>query len=150
MEAEDQNYLISTRKQALYLWAGLGLSMTLFFVQAQVVFVKREPLPSSKVEWALTGLGVATFLMGYFFFKNYMAIRKNRILKMPYKDRKQSILIAFVLQFILFETLGMYGVLLSVFTQSTLKAIPFMFFAYLGFYLSFPKKDKIEPFFMPF
>lgn len=76
-----------------------------------------------------------------------MAIRKNRLLKMPFKDRKQSLLIALVLQYILFETLGLYGVLLSVWTQSGLKAVPFMLFAYIGFYLSFPRKNLFKPYF---
>ena len=76
-----------------------------------------------------------------------MALRKNRILKMPLRDRKQSILIALVLQYVLFETLGLYGVLLSVWTQSGLKAIPFLLFAYFGFYRSFPRRDKFAEFF---
>ncbi len=66
---------------------------------------------------------------------------------MAERDRKQTILIAFVLQFILFETLGLYGVLLSVLRQNTWKAIPFVVMAYVGFALAFPKKEKIEPYF---
>lgn len=139
--------MISTRKQALYLWAGLCLSMTLFFVQSQIVFVKQDPLPSSQLEWIISVLGVITFLLGLFFFKNYMALRKSRILKMPLKDRKQSVLIAFVFQFILFETLGLYGVLLSVWSQNTLKALPFLLFAYFGFYWSFPRTESLRPYF---
>ena len=147
MDQENIEMLKSTRRQALYLWSGLSLSMTLFFVQSQVVFVRREPMPSSRLEWVFTALGAVTFLLGFFFFKNYTKLRKKRFLKMPLKDRKQSLLIAFVLQFVLFETLGMYGVLLSVWTQSTLKAVPFLFFAYIGFFIAFPKLGKIEPFF---
>ncbi len=147
MLSENDQMLDSTRKQALYLWAGLCLSMTLFYVQSQIVFVKTEPLPSSRLEWIISILGVITFILGWVFFKNYIAIRKNRILKMPLRDRKQSLLIAIVLQYVLFETLGLYGVLLSVWTQSGLKALPFIAFAYLGFYRSFPKKDLFAPFF---
>jgi predicted transporter len=147
MDQESEEFVNSTCKQALYLWAGLCLSMTLFYVQSQIVFVKRDPLPSSQLEWVMTLLGILTFTMGLLFFRNYMALRQNRIMRMPYKDRKQSLLIAMVLQFVLFETLGLYGVLLSVWTQNHLKALPFLFFAYVGFYLSFPKKDKIRVFF---
>ncbi len=121
--------------------------MTLFYVQSQLVFVKRDPLPSSRLEWMVTVLGVITFIFGFVFFKNYMALRKKRILRMPLKDRKQSVLIALVFQFVLFETLGLYGVLLSVWTQSTLKGIPFLLFAYFGFYVAFPRKTKLAPFF---
>jgi F0F1-type ATP synthase membrane subunit c/vacuolar-type H+-ATPase subunit K len=147
MEQNATEFTKSTQKQALYLWAGLSLALTLFFVQSQLVFVRTEPLPSSSLEWVFSGMGVATFLLGLVFFKNYLALRKKALLRMPFKDRKQSILIAFVLQFVLFETLGLYGVLLSVLTQSTMKAIPFLLFAYLGFYLSFPKEKKVAPFF---
>ncbi len=147
MTPENEQMLESTRKQALYLWAGLCLSMTLFYVQSQIVFVNRSPLPSSNLEWIVSVLGVITFVLGLLFFKNYMALRKNRILKMPLKDRKQSVLIAMVLQFILFETLGLYGVLLSVWTQSGLKALPFLIFAYFGFFKSFPRKKRIVPYF---
>lgn len=145
--SEIDEYLTSTKRQAFYLWCGLSLALTLFCVQSQIIFVKSKPIPSSNLEWVLTGLGVATFLMGFFFFKNYTALRKSQIMRMPFKDRKQTILIAFVFQFILFETLGLYGVLLSVLMQNSLKAIPFMIFAYLGFILAFPKSEKIEPFF---
>ncbi len=147
MQKENQDMLKSTRKQALYLWVGLGLSMSLFYVQSQIVFVKSEPLPSSSLEWVVSILGLLTFTLGMLFFKNYMALRKNRILKMPLKDRKQSVLIALVLQYVLFETLGLYGVLLSVWTQSGLKALPFLLFAYIGFLASFPKQKTFEPFF---
>jgi len=147
MSSESEEYLNGARKQALYLWSGLCLTMTLFFVQSQLVFVKRDPLPSSQLEWIISVLGVVTFLLGFFFFKNYMALRKSRILKMPFKDRKQSLLIALVLQYVLFESLGLYGVLLSVWTQSTLKAVPFLVFAYIGFYSAFPKRKLFEPYF---
>lgn len=147
MEHSQNEIIESTRRQALYLWVGLSLSLTLFFVQSQMFFVKANPLPTSKLEWIFTGLGLLTFLLGYFFFKYYTEIRKPRLLKMPFNDRKQSLLTAFVMQFVLFESLGLYGVLISVLTQNTLKAIPFMVFAYLGFFLAFPKKEKITPFF---
>jgi F0F1-type ATP synthase membrane subunit c/vacuolar-type H+-ATPase subunit K len=147
MDSENKQFLESTRKQALYLWAGLCLSMTLFYVQSQIVFIKRSPLPSSRLEWMISFLGLITFVLGLLFFKNYMALRKSRILKMPLRDRKQSVLIALVLQFILFETLGLYGVLLSVWTQSSLKAIPFLLFAYIGFYWSFPRRALLSDFF---
>ncbi|MEM7645444.1 MAG: hypothetical protein AAF203_00930 [Pseudomonadota bacterium] len=147
MENKTDAIVASTSKQALYLWAGLSLSLTLFFVQSQLVFVKANPLPSSQLEWVLSVLGFLTFLMGYFFFDKYTGLRKKQILKMPFEDRKQSVLIAFVFQFILFETLGLYGVLVSVLTQNTWKAIPYVVSAYLGFIIAFPKKQKITPFF---
>ena len=147
MASETQSTLIGTQKQALYLWSGLSLALTLFFVQSQIVFVKADPLPSSKLEWVFSGLGLITFLIGVLFYKNYLALRKRALLRMPLKDRKQSVLIAFVLQCILFETLGLYGVLLSVLTQNTWKALPFILFAYIGFYLAFPKKEKFTTFF---
>lgn len=147
MNSEKDETIKSTRKQALYLWAGLSLSLSLFYVQSQVVFIKSEPVPSSQLEWVFSVLGVVTFLFGFVFFKNYTALRQKKILKLPYPDRKQMILVAFVLQFILFETLGLYGVLLSVLTQNSLKAIPFLIFAYLGFALAFPRQEKVEQFF---
>ena len=146
-DSKKEDFVWSTRRQALYLWVGLNLSLTLFFVQSQMFFVKANPLPTSQLEWVFTGLGLITFLLGFLFFKNYMALRKKQVLLMPEKDRKQTILIAFVLQFILFETLGLYGVLLSVLRQNTWKAIPFVVAAYVGFALAFPKKEKIEPYF---
>lgn len=146
-DSKKEDFVASTRRQALYLWVGLSLSLTLFFVQSQMFFVNANPLPTSQLEWIFTGLGVVTFLMGFFFFKNYMALRKKQLLLMPEKERKQTLLIAFVLQFILFETLGLYGVLLSVLRQNTLKAVPFVVAAYVGFALAFPKKEKIEPYF---
>ncbi len=147
MNLERHNIIHATQRQALYLWSGLSLALTLFFVQSQMFFVKADPLPSSSFEWYLIGLGVLTFLFGFLFFKNYTQLRKKRILRMPYNDRKQTLLVAFVFQYILFETLGLYGVLVSVLTQNTTKALPFILFAYLGFSLSFPKKSLIEPFF---
>lgn len=147
MNQDAKTYLSSTRRQALYLWAGLSLALTLFFVQSQMFFVKGSPLPSSQLEWVFAALGIVTFVMGYLFYRNYTALRKNRILRMPFKDRKQSLLVAFVFQFILFETLGLYGVLLSVFTKNTWKALPYIFFSYIGFYLAFPREAKIKEFF---
>lgn len=136
-----------TRRQALYLWIGLSLSLTLFFVQSQMFYVSANPLPSSKLEWVFTILGLFTFLLGHFFFKNYMALRKPQLVKASEKDKKQTILIAFVMQFVLFETLGLYGVVLSVLRQNTLKAVPFILFAYIGFAFAFPKREKIKPYF---
>lgn len=148
MKESDPSAIIqSTRRSALYLWSGLSLALTLFFVQSQLVFVKREPLPTQQIEWMMVGLGVVTFLFGLVFFKNYTRLRRTQLMKMPFAERKQTLLVAFVFQFVLFETLGLYGVLISVLTQSTEKAVPFILFAYLGFYLSFPRKKKIEIFF---
>jgi hypothetical protein len=148
MSVEDNRiYLQKTRKVAIYLWSGLSLALTLFFVQSQIVFVKTDPLPSQKAEWGLVGLGILTFLFGFFFFKNYTSLRRDQLLRMPLEQRKQSLLVAFVLQFILFESLGLYGVLLSVLTQSSEKALPFIVFAYLGFFFAFPRQAKLEPFF---
>jgi FtsH-binding integral membrane protein len=148
MSVEDnRTYLQKTRKVAIYLWSGLSLALTLFFVQSQIVFVTTDPLPSQKAEWGLVGLGILTFLFGFFFFKNYTSLRRDQLLRMPLEQRKQSLLVAFVLQFILFESLGLYGVLLSVLTQSSEKALPFIVFAYLGFFFAFPRQAKLEPFF---
>ena len=138
----------STQRQAFFLWIGLSLALTLFFVQSQMVFVKGEPLPTSRLEWVFIFLGLVTFLLGYFFFRNYTALRKKSLLKMPMKDRKQSLLVAYVFQFVLFETLGLYGVLLSVLTRNTTKAIPFVVFAYIGFYFARPTREKIKEFFI--
>lgn len=147
MEENDRDFMDSTRRTALYLWIGLSLSLTLFFVQSQMFFVKAKPLPSSQLEWIFSGLGILTFLFGFFFFKNYTALRREKIKRMPPAERKQSLLVAFVLQYIIFETLGLYGVLISVLTQNTLKALPFIVFAYIGFLISFPRRDKIGSFF---
>lgn len=147
MSEERESFIANTKRQATYLWTGLSLSMTLFFVQGQIVFVKGKPLPSSNLEYVISALGAVTFLIGFFFFKNYMALQKKRLAKMPFKERKQSILVAMVLQFVLFETLGLYGVLLSVLTQNTWKAVPFLLFSYFGFLSAFPKRSLIEPYF---
>jgi branched-subunit amino acid transport protein len=147
MRQESKEIILSTYRQALYLWVGLSLSLTLFFVQSQIVFIKASPLPTSKLEWIILVIGIVTFIFGLLFFKNYLSLRRNKILKMPFSERKQNILMAYVLQFILFETLGLYGVLISVLSQNTLKAVPFVVFAYLGFVLAFPKKEKINPYF---
>ena len=143
----EESIIESTKRQALYLWVGLSLSLTLFFVQSQMFFVKGTPLPSSGLEWVFIMMGFVTFIFAYLFYNLYTRARKSQILKMPMKQRKQSLLVAFVLQFVLFETLGLYGVLLSVLTQNTFKAVPFVVAAYLGFLLSFPKRRKIHPFF---
>ncbi len=148
MEMDQESAIKTTLRQALYLWSGLSLALTLFFVQSQMFFVKTSPLPSSDLEWYFIGLGIITFLFGFLFFKNYTKLREKKILRMPYPDRKQTLLNAYVFQFLLFETLGLYGVLVSVLTQNTLKAIPFIVFSYLGFVLSFPKKKQIEPYFI--
>ena len=92
-------------------------------------------------------MGLVTFLFGYFFFDKYLGLRKKALLRMPFNDRKQTLLMAFVLQFVLFETLGLYGVLISVFTQNTWKALPYVVCAYLGFFMSWPSEKKIHPFF---
>lgn len=147
MNSESVKLINETRRQALYLWVGLNLSLTLFFVQSQMFFVTASPLPTSSLEWVFSGLGLITFVFGFVFFKNYTSLRRLRLMKMPFAERKQSLLVAFVLQFVLFETLGLYGVLISVLTQNTMKAIPYILFAYVGFILAFPKKEKIEPFF---
>ncbi len=136
-----------TWKQALYLWTGLNLALTLFFIQSQMFFVRSRPLPHSRLEWFFSGLGFITFLFGLLFFKYYTKLRTKRFLMMSFEERKQSLLVVFVVQFILFETLGLYGVLVSVLTQSTLKSLPFIVLAYLGFVLSFPRKKKIRTFF---
>lgn len=147
MDPQNIDIIESTRRQALYLWVGLSLSLSLFFVQSQMFFIKAKPLPTSGLEWVFIGLGIVTFALGYFFFKYYTQLRKEGLMKLPLNDRKQSLLIAFVMQFVLFESLGLYGVVISVITQNTLKAVPFVIFAYLGFYLAFPKRNKIAPFF---
>lgn len=145
--SEASRHLESTRRSALYLWAGLSLALTLFFVQSQVVFIKGEALPTQRIEWALVLLGLVTFLFGFMFFRNYTRVRRQALLTMSWPERRQTLLVAYVLQFILFESLGLYGVLLSVLTQNTEKAVPFILFAYLGFYLAFPRRKQLEPFF---
>lgn len=147
LNSESVQVIEETRRQALYLWIGLSLSLTLFFVQSQRFFVKSDPLPTSGIEWVFTIMGVLTFLIGFVFFKNYTTLRKERISKMLNSEKKQTLLVGFVLQFVMFETLGLYGVLISVLTQSSLKAVPFVIFAYIGFLTAFPKKEKIAPFF---
>ena len=139
--------LQSTKKPALYIWVGLLLAMTLFYVQSQTVFIHSSPVSFSTFEWVLVALGIATFLFGYFFFDKYTGPRKKALLQADLKDRKQSLLMGFVYQFILFETLGLYGVVISVFTQTPAKALPFMVCAFLGFFISFPKQKKLKPFF---
>ena len=147
MEKTGDQIIGETHRQALYLWAGLCLALTLFFVQSQIVFVKGEPAPTAQTEWVFSGVGIVTFLMGLLFFRNYTGLRRLQWLKMPFAQRKQNLLVAYVIQFILFETLGLYGVLLSVLSKNTWKAVPFMVFAYLGFILSFPKKSQLDLFF---
>ncbi|MCB0379103.1 MAG: hypothetical protein KDD33_11480 [Bdellovibrionales bacterium] len=148
MDADSRDdFVQSTKTQALYLWIGLCLALTLFFVQSQMFFVKTDPLPSQSLEWVFAFLGLVTFLFGYFFYRAYISLRRKQIMQLTLPDRKQSVLVAFVLQYVLFETLGLYGVLLSVLMQNTVKAIPFVLFAYLGFVLSFPKKEKIQALF---
>lgn len=147
MDQDLKNAIDNTRRQALFLWGGLSLTLTLFFVQSQRFFVKGDPLPTARIEWIFIAMGLVTFLFGYFFFSNYTKLRKDKIARMPVNERKQSLLVAFVLQFIMFETLGLYGVLLSVLTRNTWKAVPFLLFAYIGFLSSFPRRDKIAVFF---
>lgn len=147
MDKDAQEFLDGTHRQALYLWVGLSLSLTLFFVQSQMFFVKASPLPSSHLEWYFIGLGIITFVFGILFFQNYLRLRLQQLKRSPFNQRKQTILVAYVIQFVLFETLGLYGVLISVLTQNTWKAVPFIVFGYLGFGLSFPRKKKIEGFF---
>ena len=138
----------STWRQALYLWVGLSLALTLFFVQSQMFFINSKPAPSSKIEWFFWGLGFVTFLFGLLFFQYYTRFRKKRLDWMPPEERKQTLLVTFVIQFVLFETLGLYGVLVSVLTQNATKSLPFIVFAYLGFILVFPRKEKIKVFFV--
>lgn len=147
MDKERQTFIDGTRRQALYLWIGLSLTLTLFFVQSQRFFVKGKPLPTEGIEWTFTAIGCVTFIFGLVFFKNYTKLRRKQIEKIPFSDRKQIILTAYVIQFVMFETLGLYGVLLSVLTQNTMKAVPFVAFAYLGFLISFPKVQQIKPFY---
>ena len=148
VEENDKKLAQDTQRIAMFLWLGLIFAMTLFYVQSQIVFVKGSPLPSNPLEWVLVFLGALTFLFGFYFFKNYTRVRSKEIRSARPKDRKQSLLIAFVFQFVLFETLGLYGVLISVLTQNSLKALPFIAAAYIGFFLSFPKKRIIDPFFI--
>ena len=143
----EEEIVRSTWRQALYLWVGLSLALTLFFVQSQMFFINSKPAPNSKIEWLFWGLGLVTFLFGLLFFKYYTRFRKKRLDWMPPEERKQTLLVTFVIQFVLFETLGLYGVLVSVLTQNAIKSLPFIVFAYLGFILVFPRKEKIKVFF---
>jgi|GEM_PF-2277857 len=150
-EITSETVLKATGRQALYLWTGMLLAMTLFYTQSQIVFVKGEPIPASAFEWPLVFLGAITFLLGLFFFKNYTKARKRALESAPYSDRKQTLLIAVVYQCLLFETLGLYGVFLSVLTQNSLKAIPFVVAAYIGFAVAFPRRERLAEFFkIPF
>ena len=146
-EKLPQEVLLSTRRSALYLWVGLVLAMTLFYVQSQTVFIHSSPVAFVAFEWTLVILGFLTFLFGYYFFDKYVEIRKKALLQAQFKDRKQTLLMAFVYQYILFETLGLYGVVISVFTQTPGKALPFVLCSYLGFLMAFPRKRKLAPFF---
>lgn len=149
MESEEQREALfqSTCRQATYLWVGLLLAMTLFYAQSQIVFIKEGPNGASPFEWPLIFLGALTFWVGLYFFKNYTKVRARALGKAEYGDRKQTLLVAFVFQFILFETLGLYGVILSVLTQNSWKALPFVFASYLGFLVAFPRRKVIAPFF---
>ena len=147
MEGKNEKIIRETWRKALYLWSGLSLCLTLFFVQSQMFFIRSKPLPYSRLEWVFSVLGVMTFFFGLTFFKFFTKLRIKKFRLMTAVEVQQSLLFVFVLQFILFETLGLYGILLSVLSQNGLRSLPFIVFAYLGFILAFPKKKKIEPFF---
>ena len=67
-----------THRMALYMWFGLLLAMTLFFVQGQLVFITEEPRPSSKMEWMLVGLGLITFYFWSALFSQLYRCAKKR------------------------------------------------------------------------
>ncbi len=146
-DKKNRNIIQSTWRQALYLWVGLNLSLTLFFIQSQVFFMNSGPFPHFRLEWIFSVLGFTTFLFGLLFFKYFTTLRMKKLRMMTPEERKQSLLVAFVVQFVLFETLGLYGVLLSVITQNPMKSLPFIISAYLGFIVTFPGKGKIRVFF---
>jgi len=145
-DMEDISELvIRTKKSALYVWMGLLLAMTLFYVQSQIVFIHGSPRRAPTMTVALGILGVLTFLLASAFFDRYSLSKKEDWKRLKLEDRRPEILMGFVFQWILFETLGLYGVLLSVFTQDKVWAVPFIALAYIGFWRSFPKESKITP-----
>lgn len=141
------NFVDMTKRRALYLWLGFLLAMTLFYVQSQVVFVHGPPRPVYTAAVVLSLVGLLTYGFARLFFKYYTKNKREEWRRLQSKDRLQQILVAFVLQWVLLETLGLYGVLLSVFGQNEVLALPFMGAAYYGFWKSFPRKEQISPFF---
>jgi len=139
--------VVETQKSAVYVWLGLLLAMTLFYVQSQLVFVHGPARQATVMTVVLFVLGGITYLLASAFFDRYALLKWEDWRRLNGSDRKQQILVGFVFQWILFETLGLYGVLLSVFRQDKVWALPFLVLAYIGFLRSFPRKHKLTPFF---
>ena len=82
----------SVHKQAVYLWCGLTLALSLFFVNTQIFIRPLKPLPMDQLEWIFALLGLITFTFGVLFFKGYMALNKASWKKMNPTQRGQGIL----------------------------------------------------------
>jgi len=67
--------VVETQKSAVYVWLGLLLAMTLFYVQSQLVFVHGPARQATVMTVVLFVLGGITYLLASAFFDRYALLK---------------------------------------------------------------------------
>lgn len=133
---------------ARYIWVGICLSLALFFSQSWKMAGGFSPIklqPSKDI--IFVSLGLISFFYGKFFFNKYLELKERNFLKKATeKEKTNLVLLSFTIQFLIFETVGILGIILSLFTINAVKSIPFVLLSYFGLWQAFPKKNKIPAF----
>lgn len=137
-----------TLRTARYIWIGIGLSLALFFAQIwKMLGGELAWNPNPTVDSIFVFISAIVFAYAFFFLNGYLKLRKAEILRGTNTDKYSVLLLAYVIQFLLFETVGIFGLLLSIFSHSAVKSIPFVIASYVGLIIFFPKQDHIKNFY---
>jgi hypothetical protein len=139
----------SLLKTARWIHAGIFIQASLFALWGLSYFInptENAPL----VMWpalVFSILGLGSFAYGLRFFQNYTTLKKNEILAMEVKKRRESLLLVTVIHFLMIEFVCVLGIILAIFLQRPSAVYPFYVAFIGGMALSIPRDTWFSSFF---
>lgn len=148
LHESSQKYVASLTRSGRFVWAGIFIQSVLFSFYGLHYFLSNT-LATHRI-WPVivfSLLAVFTFFYATHFFSKYTQLRFQKIISLPEKNRKESLMLALVIQFLLVQFICILGILLSVFQQHFLYVYPFFVAFCIGMWKSWPQQKWFEKFY---
>lgn len=144
----DSRLITTTLKTSRIIFVGIATQATLFAFWGRQFFLM-DGTPSTGgigIYFIFGGMAVLSFAYGIRFFQNYTKVKRDSLLKMVPKRRKETLLLISAIHHLLLEFVAIVGIMLALFVQNTNVIYPFFALFAIGMGFSFPKKTWFEGF----